>query len=121
MILFTSTLYCDRCHLDCTVCQHNEVTTLNIYVCVCVCVCVCACARARACACVCVSKMAAVMVSSVTQVRSNSDITNVTSVPQCFCCYHLQQELESVLLELQTAKKFIELLHAETNSSAPHT
>jgi len=66
-------------------------------------------------------KMTAVVGSSEMQVRSNSDTTKLTSDPQCICCQHLQHELETVLLELQTAKEIIELLHAETNSSAPHT
>ena len=59
--------------------------------------------------------------SSETNVQDNSDIMKVNSVPQCICCQHLQQELQTVLLELQTTKKIIELLHEETNSTVHHT
>jgi hypothetical protein len=55
----------------------------------------------------------AVVGSSETQVRGNSDITKLTSDPHCICCQHLQ-ELETVLQELQNAKQIIELLHADT-------
>ena len=54
------------------------------------------------------------------QVWDNFDNTNLTSDPQCICCKHLQHELETVILELQSTKKIIECLYAETNSSAQY-
>ena len=65
--------------------------------------------------------MVAIVGCSETQVRDNFDNTNLTSDPQCICCKHLQQELETVILELQSAKKIIEFLYVERNSSAQHT
>ena len=65
--------------------------------------------------------MAAIVSRSETQVRDNFDNPNLTSDPQCICCKHLQHELETVVLELQSAKKIIEFLFVETNSSAQHT
>ena len=65
--------------------------------------------------------MAAIVSCSETQVRNNFYNTNLTSDPQCICCKHLQHELETVILELQSAKKIIEFLYVETNSSAQHT
>ena len=65
--------------------------------------------------------MVAIVGCSETQVRDNFDNTNLTSDPQCICCKHLQHELETVILELQSAKKIIEFLYAEINSSAQHT
>jgi hypothetical protein len=64
--------------------------------------------------------MAATAGTRGTKVRDNSDITKVNSVPHYICCQHLQQELETVLLELHTTKKIIELLHEETNSTVQH-
>ena len=65
--------------------------------------------------------MAARVGSSAPQVWENFDIPITNSVPYCFGCQHLQQELETVLLELQTAKKIIELLHEKTNCTVQHT
>jgi hypothetical protein len=62
--------------------------------------------------------MASVACDSETQVCDNFNYTKVSSIPQCICCQHLQIELQTVQLELQTAKKIIELLHEETNSTA---
>ena len=65
--------------------------------------------------------MASMEGSCEIQARDNSGVTKVNSVPQCICCQHLQPNLETVLLELQTAKKIIEFLHEETNSNVQHT
>jgi len=65
--------------------------------------------------------MASVARGSEIQVRDNFNITKVNSIPQCICCQHLQHELVTVRLELRTAKKIIELLHEETNSTAQGT
>jgi len=65
--------------------------------------------------------MAVVVSSSETKARSISDLTIVISGFKCICCQHLQQELETALLELKTAKKIIELLQEETNSTALST
>ena len=66
------------------------------------------------------SKMASIAGSCEIQARDNLDITKVNSAPHCICCQHLQPKLETVLLELPTAKKIIELLHEETNSTVQH-
>jgi hypothetical protein len=50
-----------------------------------------------------------------------SDLTKVNSDFKCICCQHIQQELETALLELKTAKKIIELLQEETNFTASST
>jgi hypothetical protein len=39
-----------------------------------------------------------------------SDLTRVNSEFKSICCQHLQQELETALLELKTTKQIIELL-----------
>jgi hypothetical protein len=65
--------------------------------------------------------MAAIAGSNGTKVRFNSYITKVNGVSQCICCQRLKHELETVLPELQTAKKIIELLYEETNTSVQHT
>jgi hypothetical protein len=60
--------------------------------------------------------MTSIVGSCEIQARDNSDISKVNSVPHCICCQHLQPKLQTVLLELQTAKKIIELLHEKTNT-----
>jgi hypothetical protein len=67
------------------------------------------------------SKMAVVVSSSETKSPSISDLIIINSYFKCICCQHLQQELETALLELKTVKKIIELLQEETNSTAPST
>jgi hypothetical protein len=49
--------------------------------------------------------MAVVVSSSETKAPSIYDLTTVNSDFKCICCQHLQQELETALLELKTAKK----------------
>jgi hypothetical protein len=39
------------------------------------------------------------------QQNNISDLTKVNSDFKCICCQHFQQELETTLLELKTAKK----------------
>jgi hypothetical protein len=53
--------------------------------------------------------MAVIVSSSRTKAPSISDLAIVNSDFKCICCEHLQQELETALLELKTAKKIIEL------------
>ena len=62
-----------------------------------------------------------VLSSSETKAPSISDLTIVNNDFKCICCQHLQQELETVLLELKTAKKIIELLQKQTDSTMPST
>jgi len=62
-----------------------------------------------------------VVSSSEKKTPSVSDLTIVNSDFKCICCQHLQQELETALLELKTAKKITELLQEETKSTAPST
>jgi hypothetical protein len=50
-------------------------------------------------------KMAVVVSSSETKAPSISDLTIVNSDFKCICCQHLQQELETALLGIKTAKK----------------
>jgi hypothetical protein len=65
--------------------------------------------------------LAVVVISSETKAPSISDLTIVNSDFKCICCQHLQQELETALLELRVAKKIIELLQEETNSTTQST
>ena len=65
--------------------------------------------------------MEVVVSSSKTKAPSISDLTIVNSDFKCTCCQHLQQELETALLELKTAKKITELLQEETKSTALST
>ena len=67
------------------------------------------------------NKMTVGVSSSETKHPSISDLTIVNSDFKCICCHHLQQELETALLELKRAKKIIEFLQEETNSTAPST
>jgi len=66
-------------------------------------------------------KMVAVVSSTETKAPSISDLTTVNSDFKWICCQHLQQELDTALVELKTPKKIIELLQEETNSTAPST
>ena len=66
-------------------------------------------------------KMVAVACSSGTKYLTNTDLTLVTNDYKCICCQHLQRELTDALLELQSARKIIELLREETYSTAPST
>ena len=65
--------------------------------------------------------MAVVISGSKTKAPSISDLTEVNSDFKCICCQHIQQELETALLELKTVKKIIELLQEETNFTASST
>jgi hypothetical protein len=47
-----------------------------------------------------------------------SDLTKINSDFKCICCQHIQQKLETALLELKTAIKIMELLQEETNCTA---
>ena len=49
--------------------------------------------------------MAVAVSSSETKAPSISDLTIVNSDFKCNCCQHLQQEFQTALLELKTAKK----------------
>jgi len=49
--------------------------------------------------------MAVAVSSSETKAPSISDLTIVNSDFKCICCQHLQQEFQTALLELKTAKK----------------
>ena len=51
------------------------------------------------------NKMTVVVSSSETKAPSISDLTIVNSDFKCIYCHHLQQELETALLELKRAKK----------------
>ena len=66
-------------------------------------------------------KMAVIIIRSEIKSPSISDLTIVHSDFKCICCQHFQQELETALLELKTAKTIIELLQEETNSTSPST
>jgi hypothetical protein len=50
--------------------------------------------------------MAVVVSSSETKAPSISDLTIVDSDFKCTWCQHLQQEIETALLELKTAKNY---------------
>ena len=67
------------------------------------------------------NKMTVGVSSSETEAQSISDLTIVNSDFKCICHHHLQQELETALLELKTAKKITELVQEETNSTTPNT
>jgi hypothetical protein len=50
-----------------------------------------------------------------------SDLNNVNGLTECTCCVQCKHTLETVLLELSSARKIIQLLQKDTNSKTVNT